>query len=372
MTGTATAPPALDAIDKKLLNLIQAEVPLVARPYAALAPRVGIGEAGLLERITRLKADGVIRQIGAIFDTRRMGYQSSLVATRIPPERLASGAAIISEHPGVSHNYGRNHFYNLWYTIALPPRVSMEHTVQRLHELSGAQRTRLMPTLRLFKIGVQLDVAGDSNPAEAMPAGAAWSWKTAPEAAVVTDAEVQAIRCLQEDLPVEPEPFATLAARWGLTTDALFARAASFQSRTMIRRYAAVLHHRSAGFVVNGMGVWKVPLERLEELGPVMGGFRGVSHCYQRPTYEDWPYTVFTMVHGRTGPEVHAVMAAIAQATGLTEHEILWSVKEYKKIRVKYFTPELDDWVQRYTETPSPVALSPGRGEGGVRGGGIG
>ncbi|OGX41513.1 MAG: hypothetical protein A3C53_05000 [Omnitrophica WOR_2 bacterium RIFCSPHIGHO2_02_FULL_68_15] len=329
---------------------MQAEVPLVPRPFAALAPRVGISEEDLLARVARLKAEGVIRQIGAIFDTRRMGYQSSLVATRIPPERLEPGAAVINEHPGVSHNYGRNHFYNLWYTIALPPRVSLEQTVQRLHDLSGAERTRLMPTLRLFKIGVQLDVTGDSNPADATTAGAAWSWKTAPEAAVVTEQEIQVIRCLQEDLPVEPEPFATLAARWGLTADDLFAHAASFRERQMIRRYAAVLHHRSAGFVVNGMGVWKVPLERLEELGPVMGGFRGVSHCYQRPTYEDWPYTVFTMVHGRTGPEVHAVMAAIAQATGLTEHEILWSIKEYKKIRVKYFTPELDAWAKTYCE----------------------
>ena len=334
---------------------MQAEVPLVPRPFAALAPRVGVSEEDLLARVAHLKEDGVIRQIGAIFDTRRMGYQSSLVATRIPVERLAAGAAVINEHPGVSHNYGRNHAYNLWYTIALPPRVSLEQTVQRLHDLSGAERTRLMPTLRLFKIGVQLDVTGDSNPAEAMPAGAAWSWKTAPEAAVVTEQEIQAIRCLQEDLPVEPEPFATLAARWGLTADALFAHAASFRERTMIRRYAAVLHHRSAGFVVNGMGVWKVPLERLEELGPVMGGFRGVSHCYQRPTYEDWPYTVFTMVHGRTGPEVHAVMAAIAQATGLTEHEVLWSVKEYKKIRVKYFTPELDAWAESWGQVRQPV-----------------
>lgn len=350
MTDTATAPRALDAVDKKLLNLMQAEVPLVARPYAVLAAKVGVNETALLERVARLKTEGVIRQIGAIFDTRRMGYQSSLVATRIPADRLEQGAALINQHPGVSHNYGRNHAYNLWYTIALPPRVSMEQTVRRLHELSGAEQTRLMPTLRLFKIGVQLDVAGDSNPAEATTTGAAWSWKTAPEAAQVTDEEIQVIRCLQEDLPVEPEPFAALAAAWGLTADALFAHAASFQTRSMVRRYAAVLHHRSAGFVVNGMAVWNVPLERVEELGPVMGSFRGVSHCYQRPTYEDWPYTVFTMVHGRTGPEVHGVVDAIAQATGITEREILWSIKEYKKIRVKYFTPELDAWARTYCE----------------------
>ena len=116
---------------------------------------------------------------------------------------------------------------------------------------------------------------------------------------------------------------------------------------------------RSSIFVKGGGG-WggdrgpsgprNVAPERVREFGQFIAGYRNVSHCYQRPTYEDWPYTVFTMVHGRTGPEVHAVMAAIAQATGLTEHEILWSIKEYKKIRVKYFTPELDAWAKTYCE----------------------
>ena len=337
----------LDNTDKKLLNLLQAEVPLVDRPFLALGERAGLDEAETIRRIERLKAEHVVRQIGAIFDTRRLGYQSSLVAMQVAPERLDAAAAVINEHPGVSHNYGRNHAYNLWFTIALPPEVSMEQTIQRLHELAGAERTRALPTLRLFKIGVQLDVAGESNPAEAVPTGATWSWKTAPDAVQLTAEEIQAVRCLQEDLPVTPQAFAVLGADWGLTAERLFAHAAGFHERSVMRRYAAVLHHRSAGFVVNGMAVWKAPLGRLEELGPVMGSFRGVSHCYQRPTYDDWPYTVFTMVHGRTGPEVKAVVEAIAQATGITEYAMLYSVKEYKKVRVKYFTTELDAWMAR-------------------------
>lgn len=338
----------MDNTDKKLLNILQAEVPLVPRPFQALGERVGVPEAEMIERVARLKAEGVIRQIGAIFDTRRLGYQSSLVAMRIPSERLAAAAAVINEHPGVSHNYGRNHAYNLWFTIALPPGVSMEQTIQRLHELASAERTRPLPTLRLFKIGVQLDVAGESNPAEAVATGAAWSWKTAPEALRLSSEEVEAVRCLQEDLPVTPTPFATLGAAWGFAPEQLFAQAARFRERQALRRYAAVLHHRAAGFVVNGMAVWQVPPARIEELGPVMGGFRGVSHCYQRPTYDDWPYTVFTMIHGRTGPEVKSVVETIAQQTGIRDYEILWSVTEYKKIRVKYFTRELDAWMEQY------------------------
>ncbi|MBI4313661.1 MAG: Lrp/AsnC family transcriptional regulator [Candidatus Omnitrophica bacterium] len=343
----------MDNTDKKLLNLIQQDFPCAPRPFEELGKKAQLSGEETIRRIRALKDEGVIRQIGAIFDTRRMGYASSLVAMKIAPERLDEAAAVINEHPGVSHNYGRNHDYNLWFTIALPPTVSLERTVNRLHELAGAQKTRLLPTLRLFKIGVQLDVTGESNPAEPLPSGAVWSWKTAPEAAVVTEKEIQAIRCLQEDLPVHPDAYAQLGAKWGLSEEQLFSYVESFKERQMIRRYAAVLHHRSAGFVVNGMGVWKVPVDRVEELGPVMGSFRGVSHCYQRPTYDDWPYTIFTMMHGRNGPEIKAMVAAIAEATGTAEYAVLYSVTEYKKIRVKYFSLELDSWAEKYAATPA-------------------
>ena len=111
-----------------------------------------------------------------------------------------------------------------------------------------------------------------------------------------------------------------------------------------MRRYAAVLAHRNAGFVQNGMGVWRVPEERLDECGHAMAAFRGVSHCYQRPTYPDWPYNLFSMTHGRTKADCEAVLAAVADETGLDEYSVLYSTKEYKKTRVSYFTPEEAAW----------------------------
>ncbi len=341
-------PQDLDPLDRRMLTLAQKEFPLVARPYAAFGEELGISETETLSRIGRLKEGHILRQISAIFDTRRLGYQSSLVAVRVSKDRLDSAAAIINEHPGVSHNYGRNHTYNLWYTIALPPGISMEATVSRLHELCGGEVTRLMPTLRLFKIGVQLDVAGTSNLSEETDGAAAWAWKTPPKAASLSERDVRAVRALQEDLPLDPNPFDELGAREGLSGQELLEQAQWSLQEELMRRYAAVLHHRSAGFVVNGMAVWKVPLERIEELGPMMGAFRGVTHCYQRPTYEDWPYTVFTMIHARTGPECKQVVEAISAKTGLTECEVLYSTKEYKKVRVKYFTKELEIWNQKF------------------------
>ena len=341
-------PQDLDTVDRRLLTSVQKGFPLDPRPYAIFGKELGISETECISRIERLKQGHLLRQISAIFDTRRLGYQSSLVAVRLPKEKLEKGAAIINEHPGVSHNYGRNHAYNLWYTIALPPHVSMEETVNRLHELSGGEVTRLLPTLRLFKIGVQLDITGDTKLSDETDGAAAWAWKTPPKAACLAKLDIQAIRALQEDLSCEPEPFAPLGAQEGIGEGELLKFARRFLDEGIMRRFSGVLHHRSAGFVVNGMAVWKVPLERLEELGPVMGNFRGVTHCYQRPTYDDWPYTIFTMIHARTGPECKGVVEAIAAKTGITEHAVLYSTKEYKKVRVKYFTRELDQWALEY------------------------
>ena len=120
-----------------------------------------------------------------------------------------------------------------------------------------------------------------------------------------------------------------------------------------MRRYAAVLAHRNAGFVQNGMGVWRVPEERLDECGQIMAAFRGVSHCYQRPTYPDWPYNLFSMTHGRTKAECEAVLAAVGEETGLDDYSVLYSTKEYKKTRVSYFTPEEAAWERAH----APLAV---------------
>ena len=111
-----------------------------------------------------------------------------------------------------------------------------------------------------------------------------------------------------------------------------------------MRRFAAVMNHRSAGFKANAMGVWAVPDDELGEIGPRMAGFALVSHCYRRPTYDDWPYSVFTMVHGKNARECEETIAAIQAETGVDEYALLWSIKEYKKTRVKYFTPDWDEW----------------------------
>ena len=156
--------------------------------------------------------------------------------------------------------------------------------------------------------------------------------------------DVAIIRATQGDLPVIAEPYAPAAAELGMTAAALLEHMAGMKERGILRRVAAILYHRRAGFSANGMGVWVVPDEKIAEFGPRMASFRGISHCYQRPTYEDWPYSIFTMAHGRSKEECDAILDAIAGEFDITERATLYSSTEFKKIRLLYFTDDFKDW----------------------------
>jgi DNA-binding Lrp family transcriptional regulator len=338
----------MDSIDKDLLNLIQREFPLEREPFEAIGRDLGLPGDEVIRRIDALKRGRVIRQISAIFDTRVLGYESSLVAARIPSEKLNSAAKAINSHPGVSHNYERNNEFNLWYTVAVPPdsRLGLEGTVEVLHKISGAEKTRILPTLKLFKIGVTLDMReGATSKKEAPQYGEADRQNADRN---ISEDDEAAIRALQEDVPLTPRPFDLWGRQEGLSSEELLERAYDLQGRKIMRRFSAVLYHRKAGFRANAMGVWVVPPERVEEVGNMFAQYQAVSHCYQRPVYEDWPYALFSMVHGRTEEECESVLDAMAAESGLTERASLYSTREYKKTRVRYFTPEMEAWEKLY------------------------
>jgi len=334
----------MDDRDKQLLQLIQTAVPITARPWADLAGRLGTTESDVMARIQALQAGRAIRQISAIFDTKSLGYESSLVACQCAPDREEAVAALISAHPGVSHNYHRDHTFNLWYTIAVAPnsRLGLARTMELLHQQTGAISTRPLPTLHLFKIGVELDVAGTRQAGDKQVAG--YSHKNRQAAAAPVN--IPFVREMQQDLPIEPEPFVAIAGRLGMSLSELQRLTADMQAAGQLRRFSAVLRHREIGFSANGMGVWAVTGDDAEILrvGEKMAAYRAVTHCYRRPSYPDWPYNIFTMIHARSKDECAAVVTEIANETGVADHGILYSTKEYKKVRVQYFTAAEAAW----------------------------
>jgi siroheme decarboxylase len=333
----------LDELDKRLLNLLQGSFPIAPRPYAAVAELADVPEEEVLTRTKRLLDERIIREVTPIFDTRVLGYSSMLVAAKVDPENPWRAAKIINSHPGVSHNYLRDHDFNIWFTIATEPGspLGLGGTLDVLQRLTGAESVRQLPTLRLFKIRMDLEMEKGT---EALAAVAEAVDHREPEATPLSDLDIAVIRSTQGPMEVVPEPFAPAAAELGIAQDELLAHLESMRERRALRRVAAILFHRRAGFSANGMGVWGVPEERILELGPRMASFRGISHCYQRPTYPDWPYSVFTMAHGRSKEECDAILDSIAADTGIEERRTLYSSTEFKKCRLRYFTDEHKRW----------------------------
>ncbi len=324
----------MDDLDKELLNEIQWSFPLVEKPFDALAKKFDISTETIKEKLQQLKESGVIRQLSAIFDTRRLGYKSSLVAMTVEADKLIDVANIINKHPGVSHNYERNHDFNLWFTIATPPGTNVKTEVDKFSKLSGVKATRMLPTIQMFKIGVKLDM-NEKNKREIKPSEE--KKKIVKVDFVASEEDKNYIRELQKDLEISDRPFLKAAEKLGVSEEQLFEKARYYEEIGVMRRFAAILRHRDAGFIANGMIVWKVPEDRIQEVGENLGAFPQVSHCYQRPSYPDWPYNVFSMIHCKSKDEAADVAKTIQNQIHVDEYRILFSEREFKKTRVEYF-----------------------------------
>jgi DNA-binding Lrp family transcriptional regulator len=289
----------------------------------------------------------IIREITPIFDTRAFGDQSMLVAAKVDPAYPHRAAQFINSHPGVTHNYLRDHEFNLWFTIAVEPdsKLGLDGTLDVMAERTGAESIRQLPTLRLFKIRMDLEMEGGTD-ALAAVGEAVEPMELDPIA--LSEDDIATVRATQGPMPVIAEPYAPAAERLGVPVATVLERLASLQERGGLRRVAAILYHRRAGFSANGMGVWCVPDAEILATGRRMAAFRGISHCYQRPTYPDWPYSVFTMAHGRSKEECDAILDSIADATGISERSTLYSSTEFKKVRMLYFTDAFARWEEEH------------------------
>ena len=341
--GGAAVP--LDEADRRLMNLLQSRFTLEPEPYVPVAAEAELDVDEAKARTQRLLDERIIREITPIFDTRALGYSSMLVAAKVDSEHPQRAARIINSHPGVSHNYLRTHEFNLWFTIATPPdsELGLEGTLDVLQRLTGAESIRQLPTLVLFKINMNLEMErGTEALAAEVDAAPPRELGRQP----YDDRDVAVIRALQGPMRVVDRPYDDAAAEVGMTTDAFLDHLRGMVDRKLLRRVAAILYHRRAGFSANGMGVWRVPEDRVLETGRRMAAVRGISHCYQRPTYRDWPYSVFTMAHGRSKQECDAILDRIADEHGLhgDDRAVLYSSTEYKKVRLRYFTEDYAQW----------------------------
>ena len=253
------------------------------------------------------------------------------MAARIPSERLAETAARISRLGGVTHNYERQHAYNLWFTLTAPSPEALEQTLDQLRRQAGLEFHSL-PALSVYKIRVQFDLADEVEDAATAP-------PPSPSATVapLSKQQKELVRLLQEGLAAEREPFAAAAARLGWPVGQVVEQVRQWLVDGVIRRFGAVLRHHELGFRANGMVVFRLPPDRIDAAGRAMAARREVSHCYQRPPLPDFPYNLYAMTHGRSEEDVRAAAAEMARGAGAETFEVLFSVREFKKASMRYF-----------------------------------
>jgi DNA-binding Lrp family transcriptional regulator len=329
------------AITNTILNRIQISVPLTPRPYYVLAEELGISEEKLLDEIIRLRSEDIIRNISGIFNAAPLGYQSTLVAFEVKNPDAA--ASVINAHPGVSHNYLRNHRYNIWFTLSVPPEHNLQTTAQTIAQSADAVDYILLSTKKLYKIGVHFHI-GDSAEEIVSPTTSHYS-NSSPRSLSI--AEKEAVRLLQFDLPTEPAPFRAIIEQHNgkINETILLDIAHSFLQRGIMRRYAAVLRHHKAGYSTNSMTAWKPEGLSDDAIETIFAHERSISHLYLREiTPGKWEYPLFAMIHAKTDEALHATIEKISSASGIKDFLVLKSLKEFKKERVMYFSEEFENW----------------------------
>jgi DNA-binding Lrp family transcriptional regulator len=326
----------MDSKDRALLEFMQTHFPLVPFPYQALGESVGLPEREVIERVRRLKQGGIVRQVGAIFDSSRLGYRSALVALEVDPTDLDRVGRCLNAHPGISHNYVRDHRYNLWFTLTLPWKQDLEGEAARLAEQVGARDFLYLPARTVFKIGLVLKL-GETGEETAAALPLAEAYAPRAEARAFSEQEVRAVRALQRDLPLQSRAFLPLARTAGMEEDDLLKLARAFLAEGIMRRYAATLDHRRAGFRYNFLVLWPAEEGRLEEMGKKLAALEEVSHCYERTSYPRWPFSLYAMFHARSRKEADRILLSLAAISGKRDYLVLETVREFKKERVRYF-----------------------------------
>jgi DNA-binding Lrp family transcriptional regulator len=327
----------LTKLQKQLCNALQDGLPICPKPYDDLAKYLNNNEETILQEIRELKESGVIRRICALINSRALGLTGTLVAAHIPEENLQEVAEAVNSLENVSHNYLREHYYNLWFTLQAESPEQIEVTVSNLSGRFGIDFYSL-PVERVFKLDVRFDVEGEGQ--------LAGDIGQIPETKAVklNKTEKQILSKLEADLDVISEPFDFLPASTsergecseGLETEGVLRIIQGLIDKGAIRRIAAIVDHRKLGFVVNVLFCSRVPEGRIVEAGEALARFGAVSHCYERETIKDWPYNLYAMMHGKSMGEIQHLINKFTKSEGIDSFELLPTAAELKKQPVKH------------------------------------
>ncbi|HRR32727.1 MAG TPA: hypothetical protein P5026_01375 [Kiritimatiellia bacterium] len=336
--------------DAAALVALQRGIALTERPFAETGAACGLSEAAVLDLVRRLLASGEARRFGAVFDARRLGYRSALCAMTVPRARLAEVAGRVAAVRGVTHAYergwpeplprdlpggpGDQSWPNLWFTLAAPSETFADD-LQQLRAACQPYGIHELPATRRFKIDVIFDIRTRDRDEKVEP-----RLPLARESAnVVTldEAERALVRALEGNVPVSERVYRDVADRLGMTESDLLEQLRAWQASGVLRRFGLLLRHREIGFKANGMCCWDMPKEEVLEAGRRVAAFPEVTHCYERPRLDVFPFRLYAMIHTPEWLKTQQLFERLTREAGLAGGQLLLSVREFKKTSMSFF-----------------------------------
>ncbi len=318
---------SLTDFQKRLCNRLQEGLPLSAQPFAEIAKALDSAESEVLQQTRALMDRGIIRRLSAFINHRALGLASTLVTAHVPPDRIDRAAAAVNALAGVSHNYLREHRYNLWFTLQGDSPERIDAILLDLRRQLSIEFHSL-PVTQVFKLDVRFDLEDDNETllhddyeipgAEPVP--------LRPE-------HKQVLGRLQRGVDVVSRPFDALDDAGAAPALRLLAE---LNTLGVLRRIAAVVDHRKLGYATNVLLAVETPGESVVEAGRSLARFRTVSHCYERRTFDGWPYNLFAMLHARSPEQIERTIREFTATSDVRSYCLLPTVAELKKQPVRH------------------------------------
>jgi len=323
--------------DLELLNGFQRDFPLTSRPFRTIAERLASGETEILNALRRLKEEGKVSRVGAVFATRRLGV-STLAALAVPLTRLEAVAQQVNDYPEVNHNYQREHDFNLWFVLTAATASRLQAVLADIEAKTGLPVLNL-PLLEEFHIDLGFDLRHGGR--ETAAATSRTVATDAAKTAGLSEMDQRLFAALQPGLPLVSRPYHVLAQSLGLSEQTVLERLQQGLQQGVIKRLGIIVRHRELGYRANAMVVWDIPDAEVSAGGRALAAESGVHLCYRRPRrLPHWPYNLFCMIHGRQRESVLERVEQVRIAQGLTAypHAVLFSSRCFRQ-RGAYYLP---------------------------------
>ncbi len=329
--------PSVDTADRELLQWLQDDFPVMKNPWKAGARKLRISEREVLARTQRLHREGIIRTLHTFVYFQKLGSgNSTLVAMIVPDNDIDRIVAVINEYPQVTHNYRRNHAYNIWFTITERDKGALQRTFEEIKRRTGTPDSAIIDlrTTHVFKVDVRFQLTGTGC------GTSAFRNETILADLQLDNIDQTLLRITQEGIPLVREPFQAIAQIAGVSHNEVIQRLNRLYKVGIIKRIGISINQRKLGIVANALVAWKIPPDSVEVVGTRMASFSEVTHCYERNIVPGmWEYNIFTVLHGYNRQSVEELVKRLSDAIGIQDNVILLSTEQYKRTSMIHEVP---------------------------------